>query len=417
MKKVILAAILAVLVSGLILVGCAAPAQAPTTQTPGPTAKQLDVGVCSPLTGTMAFLGNQTVNAILLAIEDQNAKGGVTIGGQKYLINPIQRDTKADLVVAKSVAEELVFDKKVKVISGPFQADAVGIQAVSEPNKVLAFFIQVLLPSMTGPNKPYSFFVSFPIPQMTYKLLDYTDKKQLAAGKNVLSVEADTPDNPSFVNAEESACKLLGYNYLGYEKFSIDTRDFGPFVARVLPHKADIIDTGNSGGVMGGVQCVMLKQLRDAGFTGPILIPAAPPEAVLEQTVSAQSLNKVVSQYINVNDPVVNPKYADVAKRYQAKYNEEAVDIVPGYYNVMAALFDFLNTQNTMDSTAWMDGFSKYCWDGTMDAKSCWIEQVGDGINRRVAQNNWVTHYENGKPVTDFTAPFPWDLFVKPPSQ
>jgi hypothetical protein len=157
----------------------------------------------------------------------------------------------------------------------------------------------------------------------------------------------------------------------------------------------------------------MLRQLRAAGFTGPILIPAAPPEEVLEATVPAQDLNKVITQYVNPDGPAVNPKYRDVCERYQAKYKEEAVTVVPDFYNVMSALFDFLGTQNTMDTTTWTDGFSKYCWDGLMDARSCWIGQLSDGINRRVFESNWVTHYENGKPVTDFTAPVAWGLFTK----
>jgi branched-chain amino acid transport system substrate-binding protein len=419
MKKIAFSMLIILMVAGLVASACAAPAQAPApapTPAPAPAAQQLDIGVCSPLTGPMAFLGNQTINGNLLAIEDQNAKGGVTIGGQKYILNPIVRDTKFDVVVGKNVAEELVYDKKVKLITGPFLSDGVGAQTVTEKNKVLLFLIQFANPQQTGPSKSYSYAVSFPIPQMTYKLLYYTDKK-LPGGKTVLSLGADVPDLGNFTKAMEDACKLLGYNWIGCEKFSTDTRDFAPFAARVLTYKADIIDAGNTGGVMGGVQPVMLKQLRAAGYTGPILIPAAPPEEVLVATVPAKDLDKVISQYINVDGPVVNPKYRDVCKRYQVKYKEEAVDIVPGFYNVMAAFFDFLNTQNTMDTTAWTEGFSKYCWDGLMDARSCWIEQVGDGINRRAAQNNWVTHYENGKPVTDFTAPFPWELFVKPPSQ
>ncbi len=413
MKKVLLSLLLLVLVVGIALMGCAKPAPTPApTPTPAPAAQQLPIGVCSPLTGPMAFLGNQTINGTLLTIEDQNAKGGVTIAGQKYMLNPIIRDTKADLVVSKSIAEELIFDKKVKIIIGPFQADAIGMQTVTEKNKVLAFFIAPI-PQMIGPNKPYTFMVAFPMAQMTHKILHYT-KNNYPEAKTVLSVEADVPDAPTFAAATEEACKILGYNYLGFEKFSIDTRNFDPFIARALTHKPDIIDTGNTGGVMGAVQCVMLKQLRAAGFSGPIVIPAAPPEGVLLETVPAKDLDKVISQYVNVDGPVVNAKYRDVAKRYQAKYNEEAVDIVTGYYNVVAALFDFLNTQDTLDTTAWMEGFSKYCWDGLMDERSCWVEQVGDGINRKVFQNNWVTHYENGKPVTDYTAPISWELFVKP---
>jgi hypothetical protein len=58
-------------------------------------------------------------NAVLMVIDDQNAEGGVTIAGRKYMLNPIIRDTKFDLLVGKSVTEEL-FDKGVKAIAGTF---------------------------------------------------------------------------------------------------------------------------------------------------------------------------------------------------------------------------------------------------------------------------------------------------------
>ncbi len=413
MKKMLLAAVVGALLSGLILGGCAKPSAAPAPSAPAPAPEQsLSIGVASPLTGTMAFLGTEITNGISLAIDDQNAKGGVTIGGQKYVIKPILQDTKADLVVAKSIAEDLIYNKKVKIIAGPFMGDAVGIQAVTEPNKVLGFFVTVLLPTMVGPNKPYSFFCVFPFPQMIYKCLYYIQKKYPQA-KTVLSLEGDTPDAPTFVSATQSACALLNYNYLGFEKVSLDTTDFTPVIARILPKKPDIIDTGNIGGVMGGLDAALIKQIRQAGFNGIIFIPAAPPEEMMEQTVPAQSLKDVVSQYIDVNGPVVDPKYRDVLVRFQAKYKMVGVDVINSFYNVMMAMFEFLDTQNTMDTTVWMQGFAKYRWQGIMGFESFWIGEVGDGINRRMLGNNWVTHYENGKPITDFTAPIPWSLFTQ----
>ena len=95
----------------------------PQRQLPPPAPappKTLDIGILTPLTGPGAYVGTNIQNAILLAIDDQNKQGGVTIAGQKYMLNPIIRDSKLDVVVGKNVAEELVFDKEVKVIAGPF---------------------------------------------------------------------------------------------------------------------------------------------------------------------------------------------------------------------------------------------------------------------------------------------------------
>ncbi len=70
-------------------------------------AKTLDIGIACPLTGPFSFIGTSLQNGALLAIDDQNKQGGVTIAGQKYMLNPIIRDSKQDLVLGKTIAEEL----------------------------------------------------------------------------------------------------------------------------------------------------------------------------------------------------------------------------------------------------------------------------------------------------------------------
>ena len=100
-------AILLIFVIGSLAVsGCAAPASELT----------LDIGVASTLTGPPSALGTQLKNGALVAIEDQNNEGGITIAGEKYMLNPIVMDTKGNPQDGKAVAEQLIFDKKVKII-------------------------------------------------------------------------------------------------------------------------------------------------------------------------------------------------------------------------------------------------------------------------------------------------------------
>ncbi len=65
------------------------------------SAKTLDVGIATPLTGPAAHLGTNIKNAALMAIDDQNAQGGVKIAGETYLLNPIILDTKKDAAVGQ----------------------------------------------------------------------------------------------------------------------------------------------------------------------------------------------------------------------------------------------------------------------------------------------------------------------------
>ena len=409
-KKLFLITAVTALVSGLILGGCAKPAPAPAP-VPAPAPKTLDIGVATPLTGPAANLGTNIQNAILLTIDDQNAQGGVTIAGQNYTLNAIIRDTKHNIVDGRNIAEELVFDKKVKVVAGVFIADGVGVQTITEPNKVLMFGTNCALPGMVGPNKPYSFFCSPTIAQMTYCPLAYIHEFYPEA-KTVYCIQADIPTGPLFAAATENSCKLLGLKYLGYEKVPTTTKDFTPIIARVLTHNADIIDTGGVGGSMGGLGALLIKQLREAGFNGLISIPAAPPEDVVEELVPPESLDKVITYFANVDSPIVDPKFRDVMTRFEAKFNMRPIDIAGWYYNVMKPFFEFLNTQNTMDTTAWMEGFAKYRWQNLFGFESSWVGEPQDGINRRVIAATWVSEYRNGKPVTEFAAPIPYEFFV-----
>jgi ABC-type branched-subunit amino acid transport system substrate-binding protein len=61
--------------------------------------KKLDIGIATPLTGPAAHLGINIKNAALMAIDDQNAQGGVKIAGETYVLNPIVLDTKKDPAV------------------------------------------------------------------------------------------------------------------------------------------------------------------------------------------------------------------------------------------------------------------------------------------------------------------------------
>jgi ABC-type branched-subunit amino acid transport system substrate-binding protein len=130
MRKLISSVLPVLILVIMLAVGCAKPAPS-VAPAPAPT-KTLDIGVNTSLTGAVAFLGTHLQNAILLAIDDQNNQGGVTITGQKYTLNPIIRDSKFDVVVSKNVSEELVYDKGVKIIAGPMVGDAVGAQVVTE---------------------------------------------------------------------------------------------------------------------------------------------------------------------------------------------------------------------------------------------------------------------------------------------
>jgi len=374
--------------------------------------KTLDVGIATPLTGPAAHLGTNIKNAALMAIDDQNAKGGVKIAGETYMLNPVILDTKMDAAAGKTVAEQLVFEKKVKIVMGPFIDDAIGAQPVLESNKILSYIVTPSTPDMTGPNKPYTFFFSGPIPQMFNTVVAGVRHFHPDA-KTVVSMAPDLPDTPMFFNSSQMMCKLYGLNWIGAEKFPFGTTDFSPMITRALAKKPDIIDTNSTGGNMGGLCAQLIKQLRQAGYKGIIMVPALPPPGTMEEIVPEKDRTRIVSNDIDPEAPIVSEAYRDLCHRYVKKYNMTPIDIVGQLYNVSKPLFEYLNGQETMDTTKWMEGFATYHWKGLYGKEATWIGKPMFGINRMAFRAPWAAEWTNGKLYTKWEAPIPMDLFVE----
>ncbi len=374
--------------------------------------KTLDVGIATPLTGPAAHLGTNIKNAALMAVDDQNVQGGVKIAGETYQLNPVILDTKKDAAVGKTVAEQLVYDKKVKIVIGPFIDDAIGAQPVLESNKILSFIVTPSTKGMTGPDKPYTFFFSGPIPQMFNTGAAYIQKFYPNA-KTVVSMAPDLPDTVMFLNSSQMMCKLYGLNWLGAEKFPFGTTDFAPMITRALAKNPDIIETNSTGGNMGGLCAQLIKQLRQAGYKGIIWVPALPPPGTVGEIVPEKDRTRIVTNDIDWEALIVSDAYRDLSRRYVKKNNIPPIDIVGQLYNVTKPFFEFLNTQTTMDTTKWMEGFANYRWKGIYGKEASWIGKPMFGINRMAFRASWASEWTSGKLETKWEAPIPMDLFVE----
>lgn len=409
MKKLVVSIFGAVVLLAVLVGGCAAPASAPTQTPAAAPPKQLNIGVSTPLTGTAAPHGTMIQNGALMAIDDQNAEGGVTIAGQKYTLNPVVRDNKWDIMISKSVAEELVFNEGVKVIAGPFVQDAIGTQTVTEANKVFLFALVVVVPSMTGPNKPYTFFTGYPFIQM------YDDKcayiqKFYPEEKKVISMVIDLPDLSAFMDSIKALAPRYGLDWQGYEKFPITITDFSPVIQRVLAKNPDIIDLAQLG-TLGGLGGLEIKQIRQAGFKGIILVPGAVPEQTINEVVPKEYQYKIICSMLKPDTPIAGDAYKGFNQRYEKKFNALPINALPYLeYNPVKGFLRFLNGQDSMDSTAWVQGFENYKWPGLWGFDSYWIGKPMYGINRLVLGPSFVYEYTDGKLEVKWEAPLPYAL-------
>ncbi len=77
-------------------------------------AKEIKIGLITPLSGDVKTFGESVRNSFLIAVEEANARGGVA--GMK--ITYVIQDDKNDATEAANVANLLVNQQRVKAIVG-----------------------------------------------------------------------------------------------------------------------------------------------------------------------------------------------------------------------------------------------------------------------------------------------------------
>ena len=107
---------------------------------PSPAMSQetLTIGQALPLSGPAASWGVGQMRFLEMLEEEINAKGGLNIGGKRYLVKRISYDHKVDLDTVIKVTNKLVFEHKVKYIFGcAVGATCRAAQTITAPNNVM----------------------------------------------------------------------------------------------------------------------------------------------------------------------------------------------------------------------------------------------------------------------------------------
>ncbi|MFN0133713.1 MAG: ABC transporter substrate-binding protein [Phycisphaerales bacterium] len=129
--------------AGLALAALATLAAPACGRQPTETIK---IGHYASLTGSEATFGKSTDNGIRLAVDEVNAKGGVTIAGKAYKIELVSDDTEGKPDKAGTVVTKLITKDKVKAVLGEV-ASSVSLQGAPVCQ---AYGVPMITPSSTN---------------------------------------------------------------------------------------------------------------------------------------------------------------------------------------------------------------------------------------------------------------------------
>lgn len=206
-------------------------------------AKTLRIGSLKALTGFYSFLDGPDSSDVKLFAGMINEKGGITIKGQKYDIEVVEEDLKSTMEGTTAAATKLVFERKVKFVTGPAGWFAPAASAVFNPNKVM--YSVEWSTAQPGELGSYGFIGGLGNPNTALIALTAA-KKEFPNVKKIAMMTADDGSAPYLTAAVKRILPRFGYTMVGdVVAYSNELQDMSPIAARLNAIKdADAIFSG-----------------------------------------------------------------------------------------------------------------------------------------------------------------------------
>lgn len=310
----------------------AAPVAATTAATAAPTpAPKTPYEIGSPLqfTGPGAVFAAVQKNAIQLAVDDINAKGGVN--GHKVNVTFVDTIDKNDSAVS---AFQSLIQKGVLGIVGPTSTP--GLQAampVADAAKVVVMVPAVATEGIADLS-PYLHRVSAPesviVPNAVKAAVSLYKPKTAA-----LIFQSDQPFVVSGAKAMEATFTSQGVKITTSQTFLTPDVDFSAQLTKIAEAKPDILGVA---AVATPQTIQIVTQARRLGITVPIVGNKGFSGAGVISQVGKALDGAVIGAQWSPED--VTPSNQDFIKSYKAKFNADPDEFAAMAYDATAILFE-----------------------------------------------------------------------------
>jgi branched-chain amino acid transport system substrate-binding protein len=278
-------------------------------------AKEIKIGLITPLSGDVKTYGESVRNSFLIAVEEANAKGGVA--GMK--ITYVIQDDRNDATEAANAANLLVNQHRVKAIIGAVTSKA----TIPVSDVIQAAKIPTLTPTATNPKvtvadgkrKDYMFRSCFIDPfqgMVMAKFSRETLKKKRAA------VLFDASNDYSKGTAEvfRDGFRKLGGASASFEAYGKDDVDFSALLTKVKASGADVMFLPDYYNKVG----LIAKQAQEKGLKIQLVGPDGWDSPDLVKVAGSAIEGGYFSNHYSPDDR--RPEVAAWVKKYKERHGQ-----------------------------------------------------------------------------------------------
>ena len=318
--------------------------------------KVVKIGGLFTTSGAAAHLGKTGLNGTYLAIEEINAKGGITVGGEKYKIELINYDDKCVAKDAVSATERLIRQDKVPMIFGAICSHCtLAAMEITEKEKI---------PILTAIS------ASMKVTQMGYKYIFRTGAQtaiqmetitRFAAEDLKMKTAAYIGRNDAWARSGADEFKLRfekrGGKVLMTEFYELGTTDFYPQLTKAKNANPDFIHIcalAEDGGLL-------VKQAQELGIKAQIIGNDSTANDLFFRIAGDAS----EGMYVFWNGGPTGTKVLEYEKRYKNKYGIDSIAPDIMCYDALYIMANALERAGTVtDGQRIRDALAKTDFDG-----------------------------------------------------
>jgi branched-chain amino acid transport system substrate-binding protein len=276
---------------------------------------EVKLGAMGPLSGPAAQWGLAMEGAAAFAAAEANRDGGVKVGNEKCKVTVVSYDTKYTAEGAAAGANQMI-SQGVKFIIGPVGSPEVtGVKPVAARSGVLVL-ANSYAKNAIGKQWPLVFHLG-PGPSEWAEPIIKAAKAKFNI-KSVVVVAPNDQGGTDIASVDADVYKANGIPATE-EYYQRGTTNFAPIISRILAAKPDAVDTASS---PPGDAGIIVKQLRQAGFDGPVGRLGGPGTDEIARVAGGMEVLKNFYWYEVV--PTEDPKVRAVSDEYKKLLGKDA---------------------------------------------------------------------------------------------
>ncbi|NJD61835.1 MAG: ABC transporter substrate-binding protein [Deltaproteobacteria bacterium] len=361
----------------LILGGCKAP-----------PAREIKIGLITPLTGDVKTFGESVKNAFEIAVDEANRAGGVA--GMKIV--PVVVDDKNDPTEASNAANLLIHQQKVRAIIGSVTSKTtIPVSDLAQSGKIPTISPSATNPKVTvadGKRKTYMFRACF-IDPFQGKVMAKFARESLFKDRAAVLYDASNDYSKGIAEYFSDAFTLMGGKVAAFESYGKDDVDFSALLTKVKASDADVLFLPDYYNKVG----LIAKQAREKGIRAALIGPDGWDSPDLVKVAGDAIEGGYFSNHYSPDD--TRPEVVAWVKKYKDKFGQTPDALGTLAYDATNLMLEAIRKANSDDpakireALASIKGFKGVTGESAMDengnaVKSAVILQMVNGKQKFV---------------------------------